>query len=206
MVERVRACYCDLDGTLVRYETPFAAIYTAALNDLGVEARGLEAYNDAFFAALGEAEDPFAAAISQVDVDVRPDAFSDALVEAEAARVAPTADADATLEAIGEEYRLGVLTNGVGRAQRAKLDAAGLAEHFETVVVSGEVGVRKPDHEVYRIAEDRLPAASYTFVADDLDRDVRPATGCGWRGVYVGEEQPDDVACRRRFAGVADVL
>lgn len=55
---------------------------------------------------------------------------------------------------------------GVGRAQRGKLDAVDLTKYFNSIVVSGEVGVRKPEPEIYAIAEQRLPADQYVFVGE----------------------------------------
>ncbi len=186
------AVYADLDGTLIEYADPFPRIYAAALASLGVEPRGLEAYSEAFFEALGDAADPFAAAIRETEVPVDPDAFADAMVEREVEAVRAVPGAGDLLETLAADHRMGALTNGVGRLQRAKLEATGLAEYVETVVVSGEVGVGKPEPEIYRVAEERLPAESYAFVADDVERDLRPAVERGWRGVYVGDDGPVD--------------
>lgn len=194
--------YFDLDGTLVEYDAPFADIYAAALADLGVEPRGLESYSEAFFDVLGDVPDPFAAAIESTAVDVDPAAFSDALVAAEADHVVTTPGVPAVIERLREEYRLGVLTNGVGRAQRGKLDAAGLTASFDTVVVSGEVGARKPAPEIYRVAAERLPGDRHTFVADSLERDVLPAVEAGWRGIYVGD---DDAASVPRITDLREL-
>jgi HAD superfamily hydrolase (TIGR01549 family) len=203
----VPACYFDLDGTLVEHDAPFEEIFAAALDRLGVDDHGrreCEAYSEAFFDLLGEADDPFAAGIARTDVAVDPDAFSEALVVAESERTSAVDGASDVLDAVGAEYRLGLLTNGVGAAQRAKLDAVGLGDRFETVVVSGEVGVRKPEAGIYRVAEERLPADGYAFVADDLARDVRPAVERGWRGVHV-EEREGESGSSPEGSGVAAV-
>lgn len=219
------ALYVDLDGTLVEYTARFEAIYDTAVAGLDGTPADVEAYSEAFFDVLGDAEtrgsaarssegrgasNPFAAAVAATDATVDPAAFSAAMVEAEREHVAPVDGARATLDALAGEYRLGVLTNGFGPAQRGKLEAAGLADAFETVVVSGEVGVRKPDPGIYEIAEERLPADSYAFVADDLDRDVRPAVERGWRGVYVGADAESvtatDVDAVRTLDGVREVM
>jgi hypothetical protein len=55
--------------------------------------------------------------------------------------------------------------------------------------LSREVGVRKPETGIYRVAEERLSADDYAFVAGDLARDIRPAVERGWRGVYIGERR-----------------
>lgn len=55
---------------------------------------------------------------------------------------------------------------------------------FDTVVISGEVGLRKPDPAIYSLAADRLglPPEQVVFV-DDLPPNVRGAVGVGMVGV-----------------------
>ncbi|WP_232686258.1 HAD family hydrolase [Halobacterium zhouii] len=189
------ALYFDLDGTLVAFERSFAEILADAAEraDAELTPAEMERYGGALGAALESAEDPYATAARTAELAVDPAAFSDAMHEAEPAATAATPGAFEALDAVAGDHRLGVLTNGHGPMQRAKLDACGLSEYFEVVVASGEVGVGKPDPEIFAAAEERLPAESYTFVADELDRVVRAAVDAGWRGIYLGEEESDDV-------------
>lgn len=55
---------------------------------------------------------------------------------------------------------------------------------FDAVVISGEVGLRKPDPEIYRLAAERLgvPPSQCVFV-DDLTPNVRGAVAVGMIGV-----------------------
>jgi HAD superfamily hydrolase (TIGR01549 family) len=205
-----RACYFDLDGTLLEYDAPFADLLTETFAAVGVDDPDrslLETYSDAFFAVIGVADDPFAAAVSRTDAPVDPEAFSTAQVRTEADHVVAVDGAESVLDAL-DGCRLGVLTNGFGPAQRAKLDAVGLRDRFEAVVVSGEVGVRKPEAGIYRVAAERLVADDYAFVADDLERDVLPAVDRGWRGVYVGPESAtgSDATAVRTLREVSDAL
>ena len=199
------ALYFDLDGTLVTFERSFAEILTDAAERAGGELSpgAMERYGSALGDALESAENPYAAAVREADLDFDPAAFGDAMFEAEPAATVAAPDAAAVLEALADDYRLGVLTNGHGPMQRAKLDACGLSEHVEVVVASGDVGAGKPDPEIFRAAEERLPAETYTFAADALDRDVRAAVDAGWRGVYVGDEEPDDVARIESLSGLS---
>lgn len=189
------ALYFDLDGTLVEFERSFADILSDAAERAGGELSPdeMERYGSALGAALEEAEDPYAAAVRNADLPFDPASFRDAMFEAEPAATAAVPGAAAVLDAVADDYRLGVLSNGHGPMQRAKLDACGMSERFEAVVVSGDVGAGKPDPGIFAAAEDRLPADGYLFVADALDRDVRAAVNAGWRGVYLGDESPTDV-------------
>ena len=76
---------------------------------------------------------------------------------------------------VGPDGALGLLTNGPGGVQRARLRALGLLERFAPVVISDEVGCSKPDPAFFAIA---LRAAA-----------VRPQ-----RAVLIGDNPATDVA------------
>lgn len=56
---------------------------------------------------------------------------------------------------------------------------------FETLVISGEVGLRKPDPEIYLLTAKRLdlPPEECVFI-DDLDRNVEAAEQVGMLGIH----------------------
>lgn len=80
---------------------------------------------------------------------------------------------------------LAVVTNGSTIAQRAKIDLLG-RERFNSIVVSAEHGVAKPDAAVFRIALDELGVA--------------PA-----EAVHVGDHPVNDMEAARR-AGIRAIL
>ena len=57
-------------------------------------------------------------------------------------------------------------------------------ETFDAVVISGEVGMRKPDEDIYLFAAERLGLApSECVFVDDLDRNVEVAEKLGMAGI-----------------------
>ncbi len=60
-----------------------------------------------------------------------------------------------------------------------------MAEHFDDVVISAEVGLRKPDPAIFRLAAERLavPASGCVFV-DDLDLNVAAARELGMTAIH----------------------
>jgi epoxide hydrolase-like predicted phosphatase len=73
--------------------------------------------------------------------------------------------------------RTGLISNswGTSRYDRARLD-----ELFDGIVLSGEVGMRKPTPEIYTLGAERigLPAEACVFV-DDLPFNLKPAAELG---------------------------
>ena len=103
------------------------------------------------------------------------------------ARHVPFDDAQAALEELRGAYRLGLLTNGPPDIQHEKLEGAGLKEYFDAVVVSGEVGIGKPDPRIFHLALERLGASSAeaAMVGDSLARDIVGARRAGVKAVWV---------------------
>lgn len=123
------------------------------------------------------------------------------LVEGMFAGMRPAGDMWRVAERIRSAgVRIGLLSNswGTGMYPRERLEAC-----FDVQVISGEVGLRKPDPAIYELAADRLgvPPARCAFV-DDLDRNVEAAEGLGMCGVVHGGDTPSTVERLRRFLPV----
>jgi putative hydrolase of the HAD superfamily len=97
----------------------------------------------------------------------------------------------AALAAAHPPLALGVVTNGEGEPQRAKLAAIGLSERFRVVVASGEAGVAKPDAGIFALACERLDVEHrHTMhVGDRLDLDAEAAAAAGLHGVWLDRLQ-----------------
>jgi len=71
------------------------------------------------------------------------------------------------------DYKLAVISNGIGEAQRGRLAAGEMEHYFDTLVISDEVGYWKPDNEIFNVALKRLEInhTEALFVGDSLDAD-----------------------------------
>ena len=99
-------------------------------------------------------------------------------------------DVEPTLQWLQARYPLALITNGASDLQRFKLARSGLEPHFEHVLVAGEVGVRKPDPQIYHAALDRLQVAPHetAMVGNSLRSDVGGAQGVGIKGIWLNRE------------------
>jgi putative hydrolase of the HAD superfamily len=89
-------------------------------------------------------------------------------------------------ELCGRGYRMAILTNNVREWEeewRAKLP---IDEIFETVVDSAWVGMRKPDHAIYRLTMERLGSveAGECLFVDDNELNVEAARELGMTAVH----------------------
>ncbi len=78
--------------------------------------------------------------------------------------------------------RTGLLSNSWGRNG---YDRTGWEELFHVTVISGEVGMRKPDPRIYALASERLglPPEEVVFV-DDLPQNLDPAREAGMAVIH----------------------
>lgn len=96
-------------------------------------------------------------------------------------------DVRPVLSALATNYRLGLVTNGLACLQRYKLEASGLQEYFQTVVIAGEIGIAKPDPAVFEHALDRLGvcACEAVMIGNSLRSDIAGAQGVGLHTIWL---------------------
>jgi putative hydrolase of the HAD superfamily len=89
------------------------------------------------------------------------------------------------LRAMG--VRLGLITNGSGPGQRAKVERFDLARHFDHILIEGEFGCGKPDESVYLTTMRTLgsPPDQTWSVGDNLEWDVAAPQRLGLHAIWV---------------------
>ena len=94
-------------------------------------------------------------------------------------------DDDGMVGVVRRARRAGLKTALLSNSWGNQYDQDMLAELFDTAVISGEVGLRKPEPEIYRLVASRLGVlpAQCVFV-DDLPPNVRGAVAVGMVGVH----------------------
>jgi putative hydrolase of the HAD superfamily len=89
-----------------------------------------------------------------------------------------------------------MLTNSVREWEPYRAALIADPDVFELVIRSHEHGVRKPDPEIYRLAERALGvSASDCVLIDDSERNCRGAERAGWQAI----RHQDNVATLRRL-------
>jgi putative hydrolase of the HAD superfamily len=86
----------------------------------------------------------------------------------------------AALDRLRGRVRMGVVSNANGTV-RAKLARIGLAEYFELIIDSQEVGIEKPDPRIFALALERMGVApaQAAYVGDLYHVDVVGAAAAG---------------------------
>jgi putative hydrolase of the HAD superfamily len=85
-----------------------------------------------------------------------------------------------------QKYRMAALSDGQSAWAVPELYAVGLLKYFSPVVVSGDVGYRKPDRRIFEgvLSAMGLSASEVLFVGNNMYRDVFGAKQVGVKTVY----------------------
>lgn len=95
---------------------------------------------------------------------------------------------EAMLKTLQDRYPLGLLSNFThGPAAREILLRTGLNPYFKTILISGELGFRKPHPLVFQRLADELGARTdqILYIGDDPDPDIHGAKKAGLRPIWM---------------------
>lgn len=85
-------------------------------------------------------------------------------------------------------FLLGVITNGPEKHQWRKIEQLQLNKWIreENIIVSGEVGLAKPQPEIFELAEIRmgLTKSKTYYIGDSFQNDIVGAKNAGWQAVW----------------------
>jgi len=104
-------------------------------------------------------------------------------------------------------WRLGIVTNGEADNQLGKVERTGLGRLVDSVAVSGVLGIRKPDAQIFRIAAEGAGCALTDggwMVGDNAHADIEGGAAVGLRTVWIGADGA--AAPRAATATVKDVV
>lgn len=90
------------------------------------------------------------------------------------------------LEYLKPKYHLHLITNGFEEVQHTKLSDSGMEPFFETLTVSEEVGVKKPNPEIFRYALKKAGATpeESLVIGDEMAVDIDGARAAGIDQVF----------------------
>ena len=104
------------------------------------------------------------------------------------------------LEYLKPKYHLHLITNGFQEVQHTKLSGSGMEPYFETLTVSEEVGVKKPNPEIFRYALHKAQAIpeESLMIGDEMAVDIDGARAAGIDQILFNPSK-EDVQGERTF-------
>ncbi len=191
------AIYFDLDGTLIDYPEDFRSLFDQALG-FQVEDEVYDLYVEELFSNLEEIiERPYFEAFKQInqefDLGIDVETVAERYISIELDATELNEELFKFLKFLSKNHKIGILTNGATEVQNAKIEKHNLSEFIDEVIISNEVGFRKPDTAVFELAKDKLNAKNYVYIGDTYDEDIEPASKTGFCTIYISGEETADL-------------
>lgn len=208
----IRTIFFDLGSTLIYFDGEWPEAWSSASHALGaaLQAAGLRLDLPAFLAEFqrrmsayfAQRENEFLEYSTEFILqnlladsgyaDVSPDVIQDGLARMYAVTQAhwhPELDTLPTLETLIQAgYRLGLISNASDAADvQTLIDKAKIRSYFQSIVISAEIGYRKPAACIFEAALKEIngnPAESL-MVGDFLQADIVGAHNLGMRAVWI---------------------
>lgn len=95
------------------------------------------------------------------------------------------------LSKLKERFKLGLLTNAYDAPeQRKRISYSGLDDYFDEILISGEIGVYKPDPRVFFSLLSRLGVVpeKAIYIGDSIEHDVFGANSAGMKSVLFSKK------------------
>jgi putative hydrolase of the HAD superfamily len=111
------------------------------------------------------------------------------------------------LAVLHKQFRLAIITNGPSDLQRRKIEYFDLEERVDWVVVSGELGVDKPELAIFEhvLGLAGVGAERAAHVGDSLTSDVAGANRAGLLPIWVETRFPRNHGDREEFRPAATI-
>ncbi len=188
----------DLDGTILGAKEQKIDIMKECTEKIGVREISRDEYLDVFGRVIGSGK-----------IDTRKPVLEEILGDGEQAeRLAEEykkrslevtfvyPDAEEVLQKLDGKKAL--VSNGPRKTQWEKIERFDLQKYFESIIISGEIGIAKPDPRIYQFALDELSSngSDSYFVGDVEDTDILGANRAGLKSVFIkrNESQSSTVA------------
>lgn len=185
----------DADGTLLDFQRAEAAALGKTLIQMGLQSPGnfsdtYHAINDSlwreFEAGILCAHEVrtqrFMRVFEELGIAGDSNAFSEAFLKNVIHESTFIDGAESLLARLEKRVGLVLLTNGFADVQRSRIARLELADAFDHVIISEEVGVAKPDRAIFEIAFERMgrpDKAHVLIIGDSLSSDIQGGLNYG---------------------------
>lgn len=107
------------------------------------------------------------------------------------------------LEKLSQRYVLCVVTNGLKEAQRARLEKLNMTRLFETITVSDEIGIAKPDPRIFYTTieslQSRFKKSEILMVGDSLQSDILGGNRAGLDTCWISHSRENTTAIYPKY-------
>jgi putative hydrolase of the HAD superfamily len=87
------------------------------------------------------------------------------------------------------KYKLAIITNGSNSMQNRKIDALGIRTYFDEIIISSDVGMKKPDKNIFLLTCDKLKIlpSEAVYIGDNYEVDILGAVDAGLKAIWINK-------------------
>jgi YjjG family noncanonical pyrimidine nucleotidase len=214
-MDSVECIFFDLDNTLLDFDTAqeHALKSTLTTFDLPYSSEVLDLYrqlNNTLWAQLETGEmtkevilvERFKRLFENFDGKIDPASLNSSFLNDLVLHSKPYVGAEDLIKSLAKKFELGIITNGDKVTQRRRMANTSLGEHFKFTLVSDDIGVAKPNPQIFAAAFEKVSVddkQKVLYIGDSIKADIEGAQNFGFRTgwhnrtgkSYPGERQPD---------------
>lgn len=111
------------------------------------------------------------------------------------------------LEYLRPKYNLYILSNGFKELQSHKMRTAGIDKYFDALILSEDIGVNKPNRELYEYALEKTGSKleESIMIGDMFDTDIVGAANIGMEQIYFNPKGKENTTFAPTYT-VSDLL
>lgn len=83
------------------------------------------------------------------------------------------------------EIKIGIITDGRTISQRNKIEALGIENKFDHILISEAFGSEKPSEKNFSFYSDNFPGYRFTYIGDNFAKDFITPNKRGWRTIGI---------------------
>ena len=117
------------------------------------------------------------------------------------------------LDKLKLKYNMHIITNGFKEVQRKKLEKSKLIQYFQTITISEDVGVKKPDKFIFNHAISKAKARidNSIMIGDNYNADILGANNIGMKSIYFNfhktqEKEEKNIIIIQDLKQILDIL
>lgn len=86
-----------------------------------------------------------------------------------------------------KDIKIGIITNGSVHSQNFKINQVNIGDYFDSIIISDEVNILKPDKRIFELALQSLNVSPQTswYVGDHPNNDVQGALDAGLNAIWM---------------------
>ncbi|HUX49486.1 MAG TPA: YjjG family noncanonical pyrimidine nucleotidase [Spirochaetia bacterium] len=220
----------DADGTLLDFHQAEEWALAETFNAMGINyrvqhhlpiyreqnARIWEEYELGHFTSEQMRVERFRRFLSAIGVDADPDQFGSNYLRFLAQGDQMITGAQEIVEKLSRVVRMSVITNGLSDVQRARFRRSPLTPYFDSIIISEEVGARKPEPQIFDAVMNsyaNVDRSDVLMVGDSLSSDIAGGNRAGMHtcwfnpgGAARGETQERPTYEIRELFELSDLL